>query len=161
MTLALPLTSWLISGKLMSLSLNFLICKIGKNHTSLSGGSLKRYQILRYTSCRARAGLRAGWGGGKSLASRSKCLGSYPGSVTFWLLGPGGTVGGWGGVLCSSVSSLTKQTQTNASCNCYENLNGLVLEKHLEQRLAHNTLESVKYQLMFFFIHVNSCNFTC
>lgn len=79
---------WLVFGRLSSPSLSFLFCKMGKNHTSLSGGSLKRLQSLRYAS-RARTGWRAVRGRGKGLASGSKCWGSEPGSVTSWLLRPG------------------------------------------------------------------------
>lgn len=55
---------------------------------------MQRYQIIRYASSTARAGFGAAQGGSKSLASRSKCLGSELGSVTSWLLGPGGRLEG-------------------------------------------------------------------
>lgn len=55
----------------------------------------KKILILQSYS-RARAGLRAALGGGReSLASRLKCLGSEPGSATFWLLSGGVRGGGW------------------------------------------------------------------
>lgn len=42
--------------------------------------------LIPQSYSRARAGMRTVWGGGESLASWLKCLGSEPGSATFWLL---------------------------------------------------------------------------
>lgn len=79
----------------MSLSLSLLPRKMGKNHASISGGSLKRYQIIRYTSSKARAseqnevGIRA-WLPGQSAWVWSLAL-SLPGYLA-WAEGGGGAL---------------------------------------------------------------------